>query len=84
MDDANWVMDNVLATAIYATWSAVRFPNKTTPGVLVYGRDMILDVPFIKNLTAIRYGQQQMINKYLIRQNEKRIEHNFRVGDRVK
>ena len=54
--------------------------DKTTPGALVYGRDMIIDVSLIANLTAIRDGRQQMIDKNLIRQSKKRNEHHFRVG----
>ena len=83
MDDANQLMDNALATAMHATRCSVSSPIRTTPGALVYGRDMIMDVPLIANLTAIRDGRQQMIDENLIRQNKKRIEHHFRVGDRV-
>ena len=42
IDDANQVMDNVLATAMHATRCAVSSPFSTTPGTLVYGRDMIM------------------------------------------
>ena len=48
-------------------------PIRTSPGVLVYGRDMIMDVPLIANLTAIWDGRQQiMIDKNLIKQNKKK------------
>ena len=53
------------------------------PGVLVYERDMIMYVPLIANLSAIRDGRQQMIDENLIKQNKKRIEHHYRVGDMV-
>ena len=56
MDDANQVMDNTLATAMHATRCAVSGPIWTSPGALVYGRDMIMDVPLIANLSAIRDG----------------------------
>ena len=56
IDDANQVMDNALATAMHATRCAVSAPIGTSPGALVYGRDMIMDVPLIANLTAIRDG----------------------------
>ena len=83
IDDANQVMDNALATAMHATRCAVSAPIGTSPGALVYGRDMIMDVPLIANLAAIRDGRQQMIDENLIKQNKKRIEHQYRVGDRV-
>ena len=53
MDDANKVIDNALATAMYATRCAVSTPIRTLPGALVYGRDMIMDVPLIANLSTI-------------------------------
>ena len=84
MDDANQMMDNALATAMHATWCAVTGPIWTSPGALVYGRDMIMDVLLITNLSAIRDGRQQMIDENLIKQNKKRIEHHYQVGDRVK
>ena len=49
MVDANQVMDNALATAMYASRCTVSFPIQTTPGALVYGRDVIMDVPLIVN-----------------------------------
>ena len=83
MNDANQVMDNALATAMYATRCAVTAPIRTSPGALVFGRDMVMDVPLIANLTAIRDGRQHLIDANLIKQNKKRIEHHYRVGDRV-
>ena len=77
-------MNNTLATAMHATRCAMSAPIRTTPGALLYGRDMIIDVPLIANLSAIRNCRQQMIDKNLKNKNKKRIEHHYRVGDRVK
>ena len=49
-------MDNALATAIHATRCAVSAPIRTTPGALFYGRDIIVDVSLIANLSAIKDG----------------------------
>ena len=75
--DANQVMDNALATAMHANRCIVSAPIWTSPGALVYGRDMIMDVPLIANISAIWDGRQQMIDKNLIKQNKKRIEHHY-------
>ena len=85
MDATNQIMDNALATCMHATRCAVSFLIRTTPAALVYGRDMIMDVPLnlIANLALIRDGQQQMIDRNLVEQNKKRIEHHLRIGDRV-
>ena len=77
MDNANQVMDNALAIAMHATRYAVSAPVWTSPGALVYGRDKIMDVLLIANLSAIWDGRQQMIDENLIKQNKKRIEHHY-------
>lgn len=69
MHEVNQVMDNVLATATHTTRCTVSTPIRTTPGILVYGRDMIMVVSLIENLTAIQDFRQQMIDKNLMRQN---------------
>ena len=59
MNDANQVIDNTLAIVIvimHATRCAVSTPIRTTPGTLVYGRNIIMNVPLIANLTVIWDG----------------------------
>ena len=58
IDDANQVMDNGLATVMYATRCTMSTPNQTTPGALVYGRYMIVDVLLILivNLSKCNLG----------------------------
>ena len=82
MDNANQVMDNALTIAIHVTRCTASNAIWTTPDALVYGRDMIIGVPLIANLSKIRDGRQQMIDENLRRPNEK-IEHHYWVGDRV-
>jgi len=57
--------------------------SSPTQGVLAYEREMIMDVPVIANLSAIQDGRQQMIEENLVKQNKKRIEHHYKVGDIV-
>ena len=56
---------------------------QASPGKLVYRRDMLMDVPVIVNLEAIRGRRQQLIDNNLLRINQKRIDHNFSIGDVV-
>ena len=53
VNDANQVMDNALITVMHATRCSVSSPIRSTPGALVYRRDMIINVPLIANLAAI-------------------------------
>ena len=82
LNDANQVMDNALATCMHVMRCSISAPIGTTPRAIVVGRDMIMDVPLLTNLAAIRDGCQQMINKNLIKQNKKRTEYHYCVGNR--
>ena len=76
-------MDHAIAASIHATCSAVNHTMQHSPGKIVYQQDMLLDIPVIADLVAIRERIQLITNKNLRRQNKKRIEHNYKVGDWV-
>ena len=82
MSDTNQCIDNALATCMHALRCSVNATLDTLLGALVYNRDMIMDVPLIANLTTIRDRRQSLIDKNLIRQNSKQIEHHWRVPGR--
>ena len=44
---------------------------------------MLLSIPVIADLVAIRERRQLLIDKNLRRQNKKRIEHHYKVGEYV-
>ena len=46
-------------------------------------RDMLMDVPLIADLDAIRGRQQKLIDDNLNRLNKKRADHNYSVNERV-
>ena len=82
-DDAKQVMDNALATLMHATRCVVNHTMQNSPGEIVYQRDMFVDVPVIANLEAIRQRRQLIIDQNVRRQNRKRYDHHYRVGDYV-
>ena len=57
---------------------------KTSPGALVFQRDMLMDTPLVADLEAIRGRRQQRINDNLRRTNKGRVDYNYHVGERVK
>ena len=57
---------------------------KTSPGAMVFNRDMFMDVKLIADLEAIRGRKQQQIDTNLKHSNRKRIDYNYKVGDMVK
>ena len=67
---------------MHATRNAVNATMEISPGGLVFIRDMIMDIPLVANLEMIRENRQQMIDENLRRQNAKRVQHHYQVGDR--
>ena len=53
------------------------------PGQLVFGRDMILNMQYLADWTAIKACKQQLICKNNIIENSKHIPHQYKVGDKV-
>lgn len=66
---------------------AIRATPHTTlgasPSQLVFGRDMILPIQYRANWERIRQQKQNIINKNNKRENSTRIEHKYKVGDKV-
>ena len=73
---AEQIIDNALAKFMHATRCSENHVMQTSPGTMVYGRDMLMDVPLIANISAIRDSRQQLIDKNLTRMNSKRINYN--------
>ena len=81
--EANQVLDNALAAAMHVTRCAVNPTPQNSSGSIVYNRDMLIDVPLIADLTVIRDQQQALVDKNLCRQNSKRQEHTYIVGQYI-
>lgn len=58
-------------------------PLQASPGSLVFGRDMFLDVPFIANWQWIQGRRQQLVDEALRRQNSRRRHYDYIVDQQV-
>ena len=83
MIQANQIIENALATTVHATRCAVSQSLGTAPGNLVFRRDMFIDLPLIADLVDIQQRRQLRIDENLRRQNQKRREYHFQVGQQV-
>ena len=83
LDDTNKIVDNCLASCMHAMRCAYNHTMQTSPGAMVFNRDMMINIPMIADINAIAERRQQLIDKNLIRLNAKRIRYNYNVGDRV-
>ena len=71
---------NGIAWAIRCTYHTTL---EATPGQLVYGRDMIMDIPFMADWPKIINRKQQLIDKSNSKENKYRFNYDYAVGDKV-
>jgi len=81
LTDANRLVDQALANAMYATRATMHGTIKATPGSIAFNRDMVLDIPLTADLLLMQEMRQQLIDKRLIEANRHRISHDYQPGD---
>ena len=57
--------------------------NGVAPGALVFGRDMLLNVPIVTDIISITENRQLQTDLRLERENRRRSQHDYQVGERV-
>ena len=80
---ANQLVDRALAVSQYALRSSIHRTLRCSPGGLVFHRDMLLNVPLMANLLALRDQRQQVIDYNLQCANAKRFDYNYQVNDYI-
>jgi len=80
-EDDPW--KGVLSAVAFAIRATYHTTLRKTPGQLVFGRDMILNVQHTANWEYIRSRKQKLINKNNRLENAKRVKHTYQVGDLV-
>ena len=73
----------LLASVAWAIRSTHHTTLQATPGQLVFGRDMLLNLKFVADWEAIRLRKQRDVDKNNSRENSLRIHHDYQVGDKV-
>jgi hypothetical protein len=80
--DAQQLVDNAIANAVYVTRATFHSSLNTTPGALAFGRDIVLDIPLIADLQLIQERRQHLIDDRLITANRRRFSYDYNVGDK--
>jgi hypothetical protein len=80
-EQAARIVEDALVATVFAIRATMHSTVKTTSTVLVFHRDMILNVPFITNLQSIQDRRQRIVNQNLRRQNARRFDYDYRVDD---
>ena len=78
-DDVNVFLDNA-AWAIRSTYHTVL---KASPGAAIFGRDMLFNIWFVADWRKIGEQRQSLTDRGNQRKNAKRIDYNYKVGDKV-
>jgi hypothetical protein len=80
---AHLLVDTALANAMYATCATFHSGLMTTHGALSFGRDMVMNIPLITDLTLIRNNHQRLIDECAIGTNARRHSYDFQPGQEV-
>lgn len=81
-DDDNPFEEFLTATA-YAIRSTYHTTLQASPAQLVFGRDMIIPLKFQFDWAQIAQRKQRIIEDSNKKENAKRIQHKYRIGDQV-
>ena len=73
----------VIAAISYAIRSLWHTTNQATPGQLVFGRDMALNIRHIANWNYMQQRRQRTALRNNERENKRRVPHHYAVGDEV-
>ena len=72
-----------LVAAAWAIRSTYHTVLKSSPGAAVFGRDMLFDIPYIADWTAIGNRRQASVDQMNTRENSRRVDFDYAVGQKV-
>ncbi len=81
--DAKEFVDEALSIAMYAMRAGIHSTLGSSPGSLVFNRDLFLNIPLIADWHAITQKKEHLIHENLIQENQKRRWYNFLPDQRV-
>ena len=83
LNEANELIDEALSICSHALRTSVHTTLGSSPGALVFNRDMFLNIPLMADWHAITTKREHVINENLRRMNKKRRRHDYIVGQKV-
>jgi hypothetical protein len=76
-------VDEALTIAIHVMRAGIHTTLGSSPGSLVFNRDMFLNIPLIANWHAITLKQEHLIHENLLRENQKRRRYDYAPQQRI-
>jgi hypothetical protein len=87
LDMANLVnatdIDVFLSDAAWAICSTHHTVLKASSGAAIFGQDMLFDIPFIADWKKIGKNRQKLTDLNTARENEGRIDYDYKVGQKI-
>ena len=80
---ANELIDKALSIAMHAMQSSVHTTLGSSPGALVFNRDMFMNIPLLADWHAITTRREHVINNSLIRANKMRRRFDYIADQQV-
>jgi len=77
------MIDDFLVAVAWAIRSTYHLVLKLSPGTAVLGRDMLFDIPYIADWTAIGKCQQASVDQINTHRNARRVDFDYAVGQKV-
>jgi hypothetical protein len=71
---------DIAAWAICSTYHTVL---KASPGAVIFGREMLFDIPFVADWKQIGEYRQSQTDRSNTRENNKRVDYEYKVGDKI-
>jgi hypothetical protein len=81
--DAKEFVDEALSIAMHAIRAGIHSTLGSSPGSLVFNRDMFLNIPLIADWPAITQKREHLIHENLTQENQKRRRHDYLPGQRI-
>ncbi len=87
LDMANSVTSNnvdvFLDNSAWAIRSTYHMVLKASPGAVIFGRDMLFDIPFVADWCKIGEQRQSLTNRGNQQENANQIDNDYKVRDKV-
>jgi hypothetical protein len=76
-------IDTFIGNAAWAICSTHHTLLKASPGAAIFGQDTIFDIPFVADWKQIGDYRQHQTNCSNKRENNKRVDYDYKVGDKI-
>ena len=77
------MIDDLITNVGWTIRSTYHTVLGASPGAAIYGRDMLFDIPYVADWTKIGKRRQEQVDKDCEKNNRRRIDYDYRVGQKV-